>query len=68
MAQRTAVVIRNADKARKSVLQFDVVLVFMALFFRGFYVKVKNLRLAVGVADPLLNESVADFALGFPRR
>ena len=49
--------IRNADKARKSSLQFEVMLLFIVWFFLGFKVKVKNLCLAVGVADPLSNES-----------
>jgi hypothetical protein len=33
--QSTAMAIRNADKARKSVLKFDVMLVFIVFFFSG---------------------------------
>ena len=35
MAQRAAIAIGNAYKARESGLQFDIVLVFMVLAFLG---------------------------------
>jgi hypothetical protein len=35
MDESAVMAIRNADKAGKSRLQFDVMLVFMALFCRG---------------------------------
>jgi hypothetical protein len=56
--------IRNAEKARKSGLQFGVILVCINLFFSGVQREVGKLVLSRWVADPLPSESVPDFASG----
>jgi hypothetical protein len=51
-----AITIKNADKARESGLEFDVIFVFMALFWSWFRVKVKTWCLAACRAGSLAND------------
>ena len=48
MAQTVAMAIMNGTKAREGSLQFDVMPVFMALFYFGIIVKKNVFGLAVG--------------------
>jgi hypothetical protein len=48
IGQSPAMATRNAWKARKSGLKFEVMLLFIVWFFLGFNVKVKNLCWLLG--------------------